>query len=64
MIRERSDESQLKQQLEMSESQKDCTLEITTELYPDSEKLTRIYESNENYNSFSHTLIMLDEIRR
>ena len=57
-------ENQLKQQLEMSESHKDCTLDIVTELEPNSEKLTRIFQANENYKSYSHTLIMLDEIER
>ena len=57
-------ESQLKQQLELSECHKDCTLEIATEGSPDSENLTRIFQSNENYQSYSHTLIMLDEIKR
>ena len=61
LIGERSDESQLKQQLEMSESHKDCTLDIITELCPDSTKLTRIFQSNENYK---HTIIMMDEITR
>ena len=60
----RMDESQLKKQLEMSESHKDCTVEITTELDPDSEYLTRIFQANEKYKLFSHTLIMLDEIQR
>ena len=54
----------LKQQLEMSYSNKDCTVDINTELNPDSEKLTRIFQANENYKSYSHTLIMLDEIER
>ena len=54
----------LKQQLEMSESHKDCTLDIITEWRPDSEKLTRIFQANENYKSYCHTLIMLDEIER
>ena len=49
----------LKQQIEMSESYKDCTFDITTE-----SNLTRIFQANENYKSFSHTLIMQDEIRR
>ena len=56
--------NQLKQQLEISGSHSDCTLDIITELYPDSEKLTRIFQAHENYKSFSHTLIMLDEIER
>ena len=57
-------ENQLKQQLETSEINKDCTVDIITELYPESEKLTRNFQANENYKSFSHTLIMLDEIPR
>ena len=56
-------ENQLKQQLEMSGSHSDCALEIITD-YPNSEKLTRIFQANENYKSYSHTLIMLDEIER
>ena len=54
----------LKQQLEMAESHRDCTLEIQTEIFPDSEKMTRIFQANENYKSYCHTLIMLDEIER
>ena len=59
-----SDESQLKQQLEKSESHKDCTLDIVTEVRPHSGYLTRIFQANENHKSYSHTLIMLDEIKR
>ena len=58
------DESQLKQQLEKSESHNDCSLDIETEWDPDSEKLTRIFQANENYQSYKHTLILMDEIRR
>ena len=58
------EENQLKQQLEMSESHKDCTLDIQILFNPDSKKLTRIFQANENYKSYSHTLIMLDEIER
>ena len=56
--------NQLKLQLEMSESHSDCALDIVTEYRPDSEKLTRTFQANESYKSFSHTLIMLDEIKR
>jgi len=56
--------NQLKQQLEISGSHSDCALDIVTKLHPDSEKLTRIFQDNENYKSFSHTLILLDEIKR
>ena len=62
LIGSSENESQLKQQLEMSESHKDCTVEIVTELI--AEKLTRIFWANENYKTYSHTLIMLDEIAR
>ena len=58
------DGSQLKQQLEKSESHNDCSLDIKTEWPPNSEKLTRIFQANENYNSYKHTLILMDEIRR
>ena len=64
LIRTSFEENQLKQQIEMSESHKDCTLEIQRELYPDSERLTRIFQTNENYESYLHTLIMLDEMHR
>ena len=56
------DGSQLKQQLEKSESHNDCSLEIKTELDPDSVKLTRTFQANEK--SFKHTLILVDEIHR
>ena len=55
-------ESQLKQQLEKSESHNDCSLEIKVERFPDSEKLTRIFQANEK--SYKHTLILMDEINR
>ena len=58
------DESQLKQQLEKSESHNDCSLDIKTEVTPNSEKLTRIFQANEHYKSYKHTLILMDEIRR
>ena len=58
------EENQLKQQLKISESHRDCSLDITIGYRPDSDKLTRIFEANENYKSYSHTLIMLDEIDR
>ena len=57
-------ENQLKQQLEMSESHKDCTLDIITEDDPGSENLTKFFQANENYKSYSKTLMMLDEIHR
>ena len=56
--------SQLKQQLEMSESHCDCSVDVIAELSPNSEKLTKTFQANENYKSYSHTLIMLDEINR
>ena len=58
------EENQLKAQLEMSGSHSDCALDIVTEFYPDSEKLTWTFQSDDNYKSFSHTLILLDEIDR
>ena len=57
--------SQLKHQLEkMYSSVKDCSLEIQTEVVPKSQDLTRIFKANQNYKSYSHTIIMLDEIGR
>ena len=44
--------SMLKQQLEISESFKDCTVDIETELNP-GVNLTKIFLANENYKSFS-----------
>ena len=57
-------ENQLKQQLEMSESHKDCTVDIQTSNFPNPEKLTKILQASECYKSYSHTLIMMDEIAR
>ena len=57
------EENMLKKHLEMSEYHKDCSLDIKTDI-ANSEKLTRIFQANENYKSFSQTLIMLDEINR
>ena len=54
----------LKQQLQMSESHKDCTVDIITEYNPSSRDMTRIFQGNGNYKSYSHILIMLDEIPR
>ena len=59
-----TDRSHLKQQIKMSESHNECTLEIATEKPPYLKKLTKIFQDNENYKSFSNTLIMLDEIYR
>ena len=56
--------SPLKQKLKMSESLKGCHLEIETEMSPDPEKLTTIFQANENYKSYIHTIIMIDEINR
>ena len=56
------DGSQLKQQLEKSESHNDCSLVIKAEWDPDSEMLTRIFQANEK--SYKHTLILMDEIGR
>ena len=56
------DGSQLKRQLELSESHNDCSLDIKIEWSPDSEKLTRIFLANEK--SYKHTLILMDEILR
>ena len=58
------DGSQLKQQLEKSESHNDCSLDIKIEWNPNSENLTRIFQANEHYNSYKHTLILMDEIDR
>ena len=57
-------ESQLKQQLEKSESHKDCSLDIKTHWDADSGELTSIFQANENYKSYKHTLIIMDEIAR
>ena len=58
------EKNMLKKQLEMSVSHMDCSLDITTELHPNSQKLTSIFQANRNYKSYSNTLIMLDEIPR
>ena len=60
-----TDENQLKQQLEMSENNSDCTLEIQTEsLSPHVKSLTKIFQANESYKSYLYTIIMMDEIER
>ena len=56
------DGSQLKQQLEKSESHNDCSLEIKTVVRPGSEILTDIFQANEK--CYKHTLILMDEIWR
>ena len=60
------DGNMLKQQMmhDLSKSsKKDCTTEIVAESDPDSQ-MKNIFQANENYKSFSHTFIMLDEITR
>merc|ERR1711884_616477 len=43
---------------------KDCKLEIHTKYDPNPEKLQEILQADEQYKSYSHTLIMFDEIWR
>ena len=54
----------LKQQIELSESHMDCTVVIQLKYEPNSTDLKSFFQANENYESYSHTLIMLDEIAR
>ena len=63
LIGNSEDESQLKQQLEMSESHKDCSLDIGTK-YELEFGYVRFFKADKNYKSYSHTLVMLDEIKR
>ena len=63
LIGNSEDESQLKQQLEMSESHKDCSLDIGTK-YELELGYVRFFKADKNYKSYSHTLVMLDEIKR
>ena len=61
------DGNELKQQLEMSKSLKECSLDIETSVDHrdlDSEELTRIFQGNENYKSYYTTLIFIDEMQR
>ena len=55
--------TRLKEQLENLKDTNDCELEIAT-VHPDSRNLTSIFRGKENHKSFSHTLIMVDEITR
>ena len=56
---------QLIQKLEMAKSHNDCSLEIKpSPTYPNSKKLTRIFQGNKSYKSYLCTLIMIDEITR
>ena len=64
LIGTNNQENQLKQQIELSESHTDCTVEIQLKYGPNSTNLKSFFQANENYKSFSHTLIMLDEIDR
>ena len=61
-----SEDNILKQQLinNMPTGIKDCLLEIHTNYVPISEKLNKIFQANENYNSYLHTLVMIDETMR
>ena len=60
------DGNELKQQLEMSKSLKECSLDIQTKDHReiDSEELTRIFQGNESYKSYYTTLIFIDEMQR
>jgi len=63
----KGDGNELKQQLEMSKSLKECSLDIETSVDHrdlDSEKLTRIFQGNQNYKSYYTTLIFIDEMQR
>ena len=55
-----------KQQMskEMSERPSYWSLEIHADTNPNPESLKEIFEANENYSSFTHTLIMFDGIWR
>ena len=55
------EENVLQQQLEMSKIHNDISIEIHTRL---PRHLTRIFQANENYKSYLHTIIMVDEIIR
>ena len=58
-------ESLLRQELETSKRHQDCTLDIQTDNgYANSEKLTMVFQANENYILYKHTIVMMDEIRR
>ena len=54
----------LRQQLAMSENHKDCYFGIEMDNEPNSKKLTTVFQAKEDYRSYSHTLIMIDEIHR
>ena len=60
-----NDISMLKDEIEMSKNHQDfCTLDIETKLdFQDSQKLTMLFKAK-NYKSFSHTIIMIDDINR
>merc|ERR1711976_738124 len=61
-----SDQEMLKQQLlnDMPKTSQDCSMEIHCEFMPDSHRLKRIFQANENCKSYSQTIIMFDEIWR
>ena len=55
------EKSLLKQQIEMSNTLNDCSLDIHFGMNKD---LTNIFRSDENYKSYEHTIIMMDEMKR
>ena len=58
-----SEDNMLKQDMTIK-NVKDCKLEIHTKYDPNPEKLQEILQADEQYKSYSHTLIMFDEIWR
>ena len=60
------DPKMLKQQLlnDMPKTSQDCSMEIHCKRYLNSQELESIFQANENCKSFSHTIIMFDEIWR
>ena len=57
------EKSLLKQQIEMSSGLNDCSLDIHLKS-PSQVDLTKIFRSDENYKSYDHTIIMMDEASR
>ena len=58
-----SEDNMLKQDLSI-QSTKDCSLEIHTKYDATSEKLKEVLQADEYYKTYSHTLVMFDEIWR
>ena len=64
LIQTQHEKNMMKQQLlRMFEGHKDCTVDIHSDYFPNSKKLACIFNKR-SYKSYSHTIVMMDEVER